>query len=282
MTAPVSEIEVGRLKPHDIGAAQRLSAGLNWPHRLEDWQFLEALGEGFGAYRGEELAGTSYCWPHSDELATIGMIIVSPSLQGRGIGATLTNRAIEAAGKRAISLNATQAGLPLYAKLGFRETGEVRQHQGVIAAAPADSGAGSEKIRPLKAGDSEIVKALDFAATGFRRERLLAALLAVAEGVVLGEGGRESGYALIRTFGRGRLIGPVVARDAEGAQRLVAALLANEVGRFVRIDTPQAELSPWLDSVGMAFASPVTAMVLGDPPKGTGGRLYGLVSQALG
>ena len=282
MTANISDIEIAPLKPDDIGNAQRLSANLNWPHRLEDWQFLEALGDGFGAYRGSELVGTSYCWPHSETLATLGMVIVSPSLQGRGIGAALTRRAMEAAGSRTILLNATDAGLPLYARLGFREFGQVRQHQGVIDSAPEITGVEDVAVRAFREGDIELVETLDSAATGFVRKALLAALANVAEGAVLEDGERATGYALIRPFGRGRSIGPVVAPTVTGARALIAALLQDEIGRFVRIDTPVAELSPWLDAIGMKFASPVTAMVHGDLPRGSGGRLFGLVSQALG
>ena len=49
---------------------------------------LIELGRGFAAV-GEGLVGTALWWPYGETHGTIGMVIVSPSLQGRGIGRLL-------------------------------------------------------------------------------------------------------------------------------------------------------------------------------------------------
>lgn len=283
MNMKVGDIDVRQIGAEDLPAAHGLSVQLNWPHRLEDWRFFDSLGTGFGAYtQAGELAGTAYCWPHSDMLATLGMVIVSSSLQGKGVGAALTRAAIDAAGARSIQLNATEAGFPLYEKLGFVPVGTIQQHQGVIAAAPEAPRENGMKTRPIEKTDEAAIGRLDAAAVGTGRSRLLASLMSFAEGRMLEEDGKPAGFALIRPFGRGRLIGPIVAPDTRGARLLVGDLLKGEVGNFVRIDTPSGEFSSWLQERGLQPAGPVTAMVKGRLPDKGGLRLFGLVSQALG
>jgi hypothetical protein len=121
------------------------------------------------------------------------------------------------------------------------------------------------------------------------REALIRKLLATGETLVLDAGGRARGFAIVRRFGRGRVIGPVVARDGDAARALIAHCVNLHVGRFVRIDTDFAcGLTEWLETLGLKRAGgPVTmvrgpALVRGTPVSGEPARQYSLVSQALG
>jgi len=90
------------------------------------------------------------------------------------------------------------------------------------------------------------------------------------------------GFAVRRRFGRGTVIGPVVARSEEDAILLVGAVA--EAG-FVRLDIPHdaRRLEAWLIERGLASAGTVTVMVRGNwPPPSPEARRFGLVSQALG
>lgn len=116
------------------------------------------------------------------------------------------------------------------------------------------------------------------------RNGLLAALIETASGVILERGGDDIGFALLRHFGRGHVIGPVVAPDVSGAKALLLHLLGAMAGQFVRVDVPEETgLSPWLEGLGLADVGIVIRMVRGDNAGGAGRvRSFALASQAFG
>jgi hypothetical protein len=92
------------------------------------------------------------------------------------------------------------------------------------------------------------------------------------------------GFAMVRRFGRGFVIGPVVAPDAEGAKALMAHLVGLNAGKFVRIDIDfDSGLMAWLEDLGLQRVDAPTVMVRGTmrAPR-TPPRLYALITQALG
>ncbi|HWX47140.1 MAG TPA: GNAT family N-acetyltransferase [Roseomonas sp.] len=279
-----AETELRRLAPEDLAAAHGLSRAVSWPHRLEDWQFVHDLGFGLAAARSGALLGTAMGWRFGARHAALGMIIVAPEEQGQGLGRRLTAAVLAELEGRGVLLHATTAGLPLYASLGFVETGEVRQHQGAafsVGVVPLGAG---ERLRPLGRSDAPALAALDAAATGLDRAPLIAALLASSEAVVLDREGRPAGFSLLRRFGRGHVIGPVVAPDEAAARALVAHWLGVRSGQFLRIDVPaESGLSPWLQELGLAQVGGGTAMLRGPAPQPDGAvRRFALVNQALG
>src|SRR5262245_53300742 len=114
----------------DLEAAQRLSSSFSWPHTHEDWKFLHDLGDGVAADDEQgRLVGAAMWWGHGERSATLGMVIVSKALQGKGIGRALMQAIMDRVGpQRALMLNATKAGLRLYESLGFRAVETIRQH----------------------------------------------------------------------------------------------------------------------------------------------------------
>jgi hypothetical protein len=178
-------------------------------------------------------------------------------------------------------LVATQEGLPLYQKLGFEPCGEVQQHQGIARAALQN---GPE----VWAGDADArcLAALDQAATGMQRAWLMEALLRHGRVLVQREGGEVAAFAGLRRFGRGDLVGPVVARSETKARAMLATLLTVSAGRFLRVDLAEGvELGPYLAEHGLVPVGSGTVMRRGSgQPIGGGGshRRFALVAQALG
>jgi len=121
----------------DVAAAHRLSLEVGWPHRLEDWRFLQRLGTGHVATDTAGVVGTILTWKHDARNASLGMVIVSPDRQGRGIGRELMKRALRDLTRRSVTLNATRVAVPLYEKAGFVAVGAIEQHQGIAAPVPA-------------------------------------------------------------------------------------------------------------------------------------------------
>lgn len=260
-----------------LDEAVGLSRGEKWPHRRDDWALGLHLSRGVAATADGRLIGTALATPFGP-VTMLNMIIVAPEMRGQGLGRTLVERAMRP-GSEAWRLIATKDGVPLYRKLGFVETGEVVQHQGPVAAV-----APTEGVSWAQAGDVDAIAALDRAATGIDRGSLIAALARHGRLAVLRDAGGLAGYGAIRLFGRGEVAGPVIARDARDAQRLLRFLLAGREGGFIRVDTQtDSGLAPWLAGLGLAHVGGGIRMSLGTAPQPSSPfRSFALAAQALG
>ena len=273
----------------DIAGAHALSLALRWPHREDDWRFAAQAGRGFVVKEGERVVGTALYWPFGEAGATLGLVIVAPDRQGHGIGRLLMERLIDVLGPRMTVLHATPAGQPLYEKLGFRPIGLLHQHQGSAFHIPQVAALPGERLRSLEAGDMPRLIELASRACGLDRSSLLPPLVELAQGIALVRDENVIGFALLRPYGRGHAIGPVVAAADDGlqtqrAQRLIADRLAANAGAFTRLDTPDEQgLGPWLESIGLPCVDTVVKMARNGAPAHDPDFLqYAIVSQALG
>ncbi|ARO27864.1 N-acetyltransferase [Rhizobium sp. S9] len=274
------QIEIAAFGPDHLEAAVALSRQAGWPHRPEDWQMALALSEGMVAIEDDRVVGTVLVTAYKQDCATINMVIVDEIMRGRGLGRRLMDAALRIAGDRPLRLVATTAGLPLYQKLGFHETGTVLQHQGLAGEIDAPAGTSA-----ATAGDLPAIMTLDRLAFGADREGLLSYLATVGEFSVIRRDRSVSGFACLRPFGRGEVIGPVVAADIDDARKLIEHHIAGRPGRFLRVDTTaEAGLSPWLATQGLAHVGGGIAM-----RKPSAGNVaartattFALASQALG
>lgn len=274
-------VEFLAFEPKHLEDALSLSRQAQWPHRLDDWAMALALSRGLVAVAGgSQVVGTVLMTPYGDEAATINMVIVDEGWRGQGLGRRLMDAAIALAGDRPLRLTATREGLPLYEKLGFRETGTVLQHQGEC---PPMSALGD--VVPAGVADIPAIAELDRLAFGAGRNRLLARLAEVGRFAVLRRNGAPAGFAALRAFGRGQVIGPVVAPDLADAKALTSHFMAANAGGFLRIDTTDdTGLGPWLAECGLrhvgggiAMRRPATVAAVAAPVS-----TFALASQALG
>ena len=274
-----------RMTEDDIEAAHKLSRAVRWPHRLDDWRFVQRLGAGYVAEDGAGgLVGTVMCWSHGPEYASVGMVIVAAEWQGKGVGRKLMALVMGELGQRTVLLHATEAGQPLYQKLGFEAVGQVHQHQGTVFKSPLMPLQPGERIRPLGSRDGPRLAALGARAAGMPRATVLAAMLDVAEGVVIDRYDEVIGCAMLRRFGHGYAIGPVIAPDIDRAKALISHWTGTYAGAFIRIDVSGASgLSPWLTELGLVQVDSVVAMARGEAPLlDPGVRMFAIVNQALG
>ena len=287
-TQQLRSFELRAMRPGDLKACHQLSLALRWPHRLADWQFVQALGQGIvidgGSAAAPLIAGSGLIWPYGSTHAALGLVIVMPTLQGQGLGGKLMEQLLQQAGTRSVLLNATVAGQPLYAKLGFHAIGKLHQHQGSITQAPFVPLPAGLRIRPLGTNDTPRLQALDRRASGLDRSQVIAALSEVAEGVAIDGDGEMLGFALVRRFGHGHAIGPVVAPTAEHAKALISHWLNTYAGSFTRIDvSDDSTLSPWLSELGLTRVDTVVSMCKGTLPQADlSVQLYSLINQAMG
>lgn len=267
----------------DLSAAIELSQEYSWPHRQEDWELFYELGEGIVAELDGKVVGTIMAWRFAENYATLGMVIVTSKVQGKGIGRRLMDAMLERLEGCNVILNATQEGMPLYSKLGFVPIGVVRQHQGPAPAVPISELQQGERLRPMGNAD-EALPAMYSKAMSMDRTKVFGALSRDASTVVLSRDHEPTGFAMLRRFGRGREIGPVVAPDIGGAKLLVSHWLGARAGRFCRIDAVEGlGMSRWLEALGLPCVATVTTMVKGTaPPVAEGPRVFALAAQALG
>ncbi len=269
------------MTPADLPAGQRLSAGFAWPHRLEDWALMLEIGEGLVAERDGAVAGTAMAWRYGEDAATVGMIMVPAALHGQGIGRAMLQALLDRLGGRTVRLNATPEGIKLYRDLGFVDGRPVIQHQ---VARLRDLPVPAEPVRPVGPADLPWIAAMDRAACGMDRSRLLAALLEVGSGIALERHGQPAAVALQRRFGRGQLVGPVLAADPADARTVTGHLLAGLAGQFVRIDIGEdPAFGSWLADLGIRPTPPMIGMTRGPDLVRTGpARTVALASQAYG
>lgn len=272
------------MTPDDIAAAADLTLEQQWPHRAEDWALFLKIGEGLVAQVDGQVVGTIMAWRFGPHHATLGMVIVAKAMQGRGIGRRLMDAMLERLASCTVLLYATSEGLPLYRKLGFVEIGGVEQHQAVAPVVPLVPLREGERVRPMGAADGPALDALYAQALGMDRAALMQALLPESQAVVLTQDDEPVGFALLRRFGRGWAIAPVVAPDADGAKALISHWLGTQAGSFCRIDLPHdSGLGPWLADLGLPRVGGGVRMTLGPAPvAGHGATVFGLAAQALG
>lgn len=280
------ELTLRDLQDQDVGKLHQLSVGVGWPHRPDDWRMLLKLGKGFaGCDKIGRIVGSAMWFPMGEDFATIGMVITSPQLQALGGGRWLMNHIMQQCHGRRLQVNVPRAAYRLYESLGFRPVAVVHQHQGGAidpgeVPVPADA-----RLRPLEAADLADMSRLDQAAFGADRAAILAELLTRSDGTVLERDGRVAGFALCRRFGRGHVVGPVVARDAGDAMALTAPHVARHAGSFLRVDTAQSEdgYTEFLSRCGMPEFDRVTTMSLSPKAESDSGfRTFALASHTLG
>ncbi|QYM91518.1 GNAT family N-acetyltransferase [Dickeya zeae] len=263
-----------------------LTQQTHWPHRLQDWQDALQLGDGLLAEENGQPLGTAVCWRWGDRWATIGLVVVDEQQQGRGIGRRLMEGLLAGLDGYQVRLHATAAGQGLYTRLGFTPVGEIHQYQcpqlPAIAAPTLDDGL---QLRAATLADAHHLSTLDHQAHGLARPALIAWLLRQSTSMrVLEQHGRIVGFAALRHFGRGYVIGPVIADSAEHARLLIRALMSEVGGEFVRIDTDAAlGLGGWLAECGLQPVDAPVTMIRGTPwqPAAGGMRAWTLMTQAM-
>ncbi|WP_248447825.1 GNAT family N-acetyltransferase [Sinorhizobium meliloti] len=253
-----TQLDIVPFGTQHLEGALALSLQAGWPHRLADWQMALALSTGVVVLENDIVVGTTLTTRFGD-CATINMVIVSEGMRGRGLGRRLMEAGLDAARGVPCRLVATQEGLPLYEKIGFRQVGDILQCQGFCAAMeiPID-------VEWMQSGDLAEIAALDEVAFGADRSKLISYMKDIGRFAVIRRDERVVGFSATRAFGRGEVIGPVVAENLDNARKLIQFQIAVRRDGFLRIDTPNdSGLSRWLAECGLVHVGGATAMQRG-------------------
>ena len=238
MLAMQDELEIRLLTEGDIGAGMRLKELAGWNQTESDWRRLLKLdSQGcFVACIDHRVVGTATSTAYGPDLAWIGMVLVDPDYRRRGIATQLmqaTLDSLRSRGVKTIKLDATPAGRPVYAALGFREEALIERWSGTAGPAVRNEcQVWQQQVR-------REMLALDRRAFGAERASLLDSLVAnpfVEQHIIRAPDGELRGYALARQGAIACYVGPLVAIDQNAAASLLDAMLSQFVGRTVFID----------------------------------------------
>jgi predicted N-acetyltransferase YhbS len=211
----------------------------------------------------------------------IGTIWVEPAWRRRGVGMALTQATIdtaETAGCRTLLLVATEAGRPLYEKIGF----EVQTWHRILEAPGLGDEAIDRHIRRFEAADLPAMAELSTLATGEDRTHLLKAFASPeTANCLIRDRGELGGFVVRAPWGGGSTIAPRledaeailharrVGRSAE--QRVRAGLVVENSAGLERLLA-----TGWTDSWG------APRLIRGDPLQWQPDAIWGQFNHALG
>ncbi len=278
-------MKLGHVGVSDKKNIVQLSREVGWDYSEEDVEEVLKSGRMVGhRLDSGEVISSAALFPYGEELATLGVVIVSPAYKGRGLGRELVESILASKGERSILLVATKEGKPLYEKMGFKETGMITKY-----IAPTFHPAQDQPdffLSAMTRVEVEEVAKLD--AQAFRGDRsvmLRARYERSISAVVLRDAhGKMIGYGMCVQGSVHRVAGPVVAPTAYEAAGILQELLRMGEGS-VRLDTSTDDevLHSYLEEFGFVEDSRSPIMVLGEDVLATrNGMLFALASQALG
>ena len=221
--------------------------------------------------------------------AYIGLMAVAPAQQGRGLGRWLLEHALAWLEQRGVGcavLDATEAGAPLYEKLGFVDAGatiEMARQGDSPPRAVAD--VTLARVGP-EAADAADLRDLDGRLFGAARAALWTRLAAEVDPVVPTWLAREAGRALGYLALQPGLIGPWAATEPRVAEALLAHALAQvPQGAPLRVQVPDTNVAAvaLLSARGFAAQRTLRHMRRGDLARAPVWRdVYGKASYCLG
>jgi GNAT superfamily N-acetyltransferase len=273
---------IRRLGPEDLKGCVALAVGRGWSPEKSKWALLLDVAEVFGVDAPDGgLAGSVVLARYGQHHASVGMMLVAARFGRRGLGYALMSHLLAEAGDATVTLFATDAGKPLYEKLGFRT---IRTSVAFVGTLRPERSRTRAVTRPFVPADLAAVLDIDKAAFGADRSHIIGRLPTFAERLrVLGTDAGLTGYAAAWRNEPSTVIGPVVAPDRTAARLLIADLAAEVRGQVrLDLDPDDPELPGWAADRGLNPVSLTAVMVHGewDPP-GRRDRLFTPISVAL-
>ena len=268
-----------RLTAPDLSAAQELSEQAGWNQTSDDWRMLIDLApEGCLAIEVDgELGATTTLLCYGRRLAWIGMVLTKKCYRGRGFARRLMTQALSLADRKAIEtvkLDATDQGLPLYEKMGFRS------EQAVERWIRPGTGHATGTTVPVCERPTENWQTADRRAFGADRSELLERLARRGQPPFLMDGS----YCFTRPGRHSHYLGPAVCDAARIARALIERALATAGDRDCSWDLFPANASAAAIARDLAFAPTrrLQRMVRGKDLHANNDSIYAIAGFELG
>lgn len=233
----------------DIPGLIALSDSVGWDYDEPEIHTILSIGTVFGHKDASgTLLSSAAIIPYDDKLASIGMVIVHPSSQGKGYGRQLMKACMASVSTdTTIMLIATPEGEPMYKSLGFQTVDRIRKFiaERFEPEAPLQNKANEElNIVSMEWDDFSSVVELDKAALGSRRSRFLETRMKQASTCLVAKNrsGKVIGYGFAVQGPVNLIAGPIVAENAVMAEHILYKLTQHHTGR-VRIDVPDEQVA---------------------------------------
>jgi len=267
----MEKVSLRRMTDGDLPAADELRRLAGWNQTPEDWQRLLGLEPRgcFVAVQKGEVVGTVTTTAYGQALAWIGMMLVHPEHQRRGIGTRLMRQALQylqGQSVKCVKLDATPAGQPVYERLGFVPESTLTRCRRVAVGETEYQKAETSGAKDLTDADWSAVVKIDTVAFGAPRSRLLRSLAQDSRAVLVWPAeGPVVGWGMVRPGVNADYLGPLVCSSVEGSLSLAAALLGRVTSNAVIWDVPdQHELAAaTAQRLGFVPLRPLTRMCFG-------------------
>jgi predicted N-acetyltransferase YhbS len=285
----MANIFVRQMLESDLEAAMGLKNAEGWNQTELDWLlFLRHNPElCLVACLKDVVIGTVTAINYNNEVAWVGMMLVSRDFRNQGVGKLLLKTVIDLlAGCQSIKLDATPTGKPVYRKMGFVE--ELDLHRMTIQKLPLiDDGLLSSEIRSIENSDIPEIARLDQLAFGSNRTWLFQRVFKNLPGQswMSVHDGRISGFLLGRVGTRFNHIGPLVADSMDNAKALLAQVSKDLSGKPVVMDIPEAKPDwlAWVSELGFSQQRSLSRMYLNkNLPSKKGDSLFAIMGPELG
>ncbi|TWV30625.1 GNAT family N-acetyltransferase [Streptomyces misionensis] len=277
------DLVVTQAGPADWPVISGWAAAEGWNPGLSDGPaFFAQDPEGFflGRIDGEPVSAVSVV-NYGADYAFLGCYLVRPDLRGQGHGLTTWKTALAHAGNRTVGLDGVVAQQDNYRQSGFRFAYRTIRYTGTAPEAAVPAG-----VRPAGPADLAAITAYDAACHPADRPRFLAEWLTAPghRAFVRHDGGRLTGYGVIRHGHDALRVGPLLADTAEDARALFTALTAEAAGRELAVDVPEpnADGIALAEAAGLAPSFETARMYTGPVRPHAQERVFGVTTLELG
>lgn len=268
----MSSLRIRLFQHADFVFADSVRALVGWNQTKDDWmRFLNHQPDGcFIAEWDDQPAGTATTTIYEGKLAWIGMVLVHPDFQRRGIGRALLEHCIaflQGQGVTCIKLDATPLGKTLYDTLGFKDEWTLRRWESSRFGLAVDS-VRSRFHRWREVDEIPVAQRLDCASFGVDRWSMVRSIVKNAARSFLHLTAEEHpiGFGVIRKGTRANYLGPLVAESLAAAGPLVGALATACLYQPIFWDIPDANTGAveLAQRLGFQPQRPLIRMFLGE------------------
>ncbi|PEZ07840.1 GNAT family N-acetyltransferase [Bacillus sp. AFS018417] len=237
-------MQIKALNQSDIPQLLSLCDAVGWLHDIafmkEQFETFFSIGTLFGHHNEGKLISCIAVFPYKTGFTSIGMLIVHPNFQRRGLARSLLDICIKNAPPlQPFVLIATDAGTPLYHTYGFNTITSIHR----LERNSTETKNNSFSTSQITSQDLNTLIQLDFIASGAHRSKLYSILLNRTHlALKIEKNNRLEAFALCIRKGNTLCVTPLIAHNEEYALHLLLSI-CNQWNGTVRIDVPHSQKS---------------------------------------
>ncbi|MCM3596197.1 GNAT family N-acetyltransferase [Metabacillus idriensis] len=276
------------LNKNDISDLFKLSNSIGWDYDEKEIATIMRTGKIYGHKNCKgKVVSSAAIITYDTKAASIGMVIVDKAYRGLGLAKDATLKCIDSVPNTvSIMLIATEEGIPLYEKIGFKAINSVHKYL-------------CENYKPVKFAEINGITLENFSnihfncvinidekAFGARRSSFLYNRIIQSENCIVAKDYKNNviGYGAAISGPENLILGPIVAPDNKVAALLVNSLASRHQGKL-RIDVPSGkeEFMIVLQEMGFMMVNNPPIMIINSPTMPLrNNTLFGIAAQVFG